>query len=75
MKAAKLGLPVVLAMLGGNIVDFSNYATLYRAVAQESGHDSDQLKFSVQAHGFVLNDNKETADTFSHTYSITEITY
>ena len=64
MKAAKLGLPVVLAMLGGNIVDFSNYATLYRAVAQESGHDSDKLKFSVQAHGFVLNNNKETADTF-----------
>ncbi|MGB4575348.1 MAG: LLM class flavin-dependent oxidoreductase, partial [Paludibacter sp.] len=64
IKAAKLGLPVVLAMLGGNIADFSNYATLYRAVAQESGHDSDQLKFSVQAHGFVLNDNKETADAF-----------
>lgn len=64
MKAAKLGLPVVLAMLGGNIADFSNYAKLYRAVAQESGHDSDSLKFSVQAHGFVLNNNKETADTF-----------
>ena len=54
IKAAKLGLPVVLAMLGGNIVDFSNYAKLYRAVAQESGHDSDKLKFSVHAHGFVL---------------------
>jgi probable LLM family oxidoreductase len=64
IKAAKLGLPVVLAMLGGNIVDFNNYAKLYRAVAQESGHDSDKLKFSVQAHGFVLNDNKETAETF-----------
>jgi probable LLM family oxidoreductase len=64
IKAAKLGLPVVLAMLGGNIVDFSNYAKLYRAVAQESGHDSDKLKFSVHAHGFVLNNSKETADTF-----------
>ena len=64
IKAAKLGLPVVLAMLGGNIVDFSNYEKLYRVVAQESGHDSDKLKFSVHAHGFVLSDNKETADTF-----------
>lgn len=64
IKAAKLGLPVVLAMLGGNIVDFSNYAKFYRAVAQESGHDSDKLKFSVHAHGFVLNNSKETADTF-----------
>jgi len=64
IKAGKLGLPVVLAMLGGNIVDFSNYAKLYRAVAQESGHDSDKLKFSVHAHGFVLNNSKETADTF-----------
>ncbi|MGX1024286.1 LLM class flavin-dependent oxidoreductase [Psychroflexus sp. MBR-150] len=64
IKAAKHGLPVVLAMLGGNIVDFSKYPKLYRAVAQESGHDSDNLKFSVQAHGFVLDDNQETADTF-----------
>lgn len=64
IKAGKLALPAVLAMLGGNIADFGHYATLYRHAAQESGHDPDTLKFSVQAHGFVLNDSKETAETF-----------
>jgi probable LLM family oxidoreductase len=64
IKAAKLGLPAVLAMLGGNIVDFSNYPKLYRAVAQENGHDPEKLKFSVQAHGFVLHSDKEAVETF-----------
>lgn len=64
IKAAKLGLPAVLAMLGGNIEDFGNYAKLYSAVAQESGHDVNKMKFSVHAHGFVLHDNQEAADTF-----------
>tara|TARA_B100000949_G_C14111275_1_gene378473 strand:+ start:101 stop:733 length:633 start_codon:yes stop_codon:yes gene_type:complete len=75
IKAGKLGLPAVLAMLGENIAYFGHYATLYRQAAQESGHNRDTLKFSVQAHGFVLNDSKKTAKTFFRTYNFTETIY
>jgi probable LLM family oxidoreductase len=64
IKAGKLGLPAVLAMLGGDIAAFSGYGNLYREVAQESGHNVNGLKFSVHAHGFVLGDHKEAVETF-----------
>ncbi|MBX2925719.1 MAG: LLM class flavin-dependent oxidoreductase [Chitinophagaceae bacterium] len=64
INAARLGLPVVLAVLGGYLPNFGQYGQLYRHVAQESGHDISKLKFGVQSHGFVLGNSKEAADSF-----------
>lgn len=64
IHAANEGLPVVLAILGGNLANFIQYSQLYRNKALENGYNITKLKFGVQSHGFVLGNSTEAAETF-----------
>lgn len=64
IRAAKLGLPIVFAIIGGNPLAFNQLIQLYKHVATESGHDLDKLKISVHSHGFIMEDGQQAADVF-----------
>ncbi|MBP1804442.1 LLM class flavin-dependent oxidoreductase [Rubellimicrobium aerolatum] len=63
-RAGMLGLPLAVAVIGGEPARFKPLFQLYdRAVGQE-GHDRSRLKTSLNVHGFVGETSQEAADTF-----------
>ncbi len=65
VRAARLGLPLALAIIGGAPERFQPVVDLYRKVAAESGHDPASLPVSINSHGFIADDI-ETAGNLAY---------
>ncbi len=63
-RAATLGLPLALAIIGGMPERFAPLVHLYRETAQRAGHDAAQLPVSINSHGFIADDSRQAADTY-----------
>ncbi len=70
VRAATLGLPMALAIIGGMPERFKPYVELYRETAVEAGHDLAQLPVSINAHGFLADDSKQAADIYFPGFSL-----
>lgn len=70
VRAASLGLPMALAIIGGMPERFAPFAHLYRQVAEESGHDLAQMPLSINSHGFIADDSKQAADDYFPAFSV-----
>jgi len=55
-RAARFGLPMGIAIIGGEPARFQPLFDLHRRVAREAGHDPATLPTSVNAHGFLAED-------------------
>ena len=64
IRAAKLGLPIVYAIIGGNPEGFGPLAKLYKRTAAEAGHDVSKLSIASHSHGFVAKTIEEAAEKF-----------
>jgi alkanesulfonate monooxygenase SsuD/methylene tetrahydromethanopterin reductase-like flavin-dependent oxidoreductase (luciferase family) len=64
VRAGLLGLPLVLAIIGGRPVQFAPLVELYKRAAAHAGHDASQLPVASHSHGFIASDNDAAADTF-----------
>ena len=62
VRAAALGLPMALAIIGGAAERFKPIVDLYREVASRSGYDPTTTPLSINSHGFVADDAQEAAD-------------
>ena len=62
-RAAMLGLPLALAIIGGEPHRFAPLFKLYRDAAQKFGRDPKTLKTSINVHGFVGETTQEALDT------------
>jgi probable LLM family oxidoreductase len=62
VRAASLGLPMALAIIGGMPERFRPFVDLYREAARRTGHDPETLPVSINAHGFVADDPEEAAE-------------
>lgn len=67
VRAAKLGLPLSLAIIGGSYQQFEPFVDLYRRAAAEFGHDPKKLAVSIASPGFV-DTSKQTALDTSYPY-------
>ena len=63
VRAGGLGLPLALAIIGGEPRRFAPLADLYRRAAAETGHAA-QARVSMNVHGFVAEDSRRAADLF-----------
>jgi probable LLM family oxidoreductase len=63
-RAGMLGLPLALAIIGGEPARFAPLFDLYRRAAAQSRHDAAALATSINVHGFVAETSGEAADTF-----------
>jgi len=61
-RAASLGLPMALAIIGGMPERFAPLLNLYREAAQRAGYDPGTLGTSINSHGFIADDGDEAAD-------------
>ncbi|WP_042463132.1 LLM class flavin-dependent oxidoreductase [Neobacillus dielmonensis] len=64
VRAGLLGLPLVLAIIGGSPVRFAPLVQLYKRAAAQAGHDASKLALASHSHGFVAEDTDTAADKF-----------
>ena len=69
VRAAKLGLPVVFAIIGGNPVQFKPLFDYYKELYQQLKHDMSNYRVGVHMHCFLGDDSKQTADEYYPVYS------
>ena len=62
VRAARLGLPMALAIIGGPPERFKPGVDLYRDTAARAGHDLATLPLSINSHGFLANDAADAAE-------------
>lgn len=63
-RAGFLGLPLVLAIIGGRPVQFAPLTQLYKRAAFQGGHDASKLPVATHSHGFVADTTETAADKF-----------
>lgn len=68
-RAGTLGLPLAVAIIGGEPRRFRPLLDLYREAGQRAGHPADQLKISIHALGYVAHDSETAADDFFPGYA------
>lgn len=68
-RAGLLGLPLALAIIGGQPERFAPMVELYREAARRGGHDADALPVSINSHAFVADTTQAAADTFFGPYA------
>lgn len=68
-RAGRLGLPLVIGIIGGAPDRFAPLAELYRTVGAESGHDPAALSVGVSSIGFVADSARTAAAAFSPAYA------
>jgi probable LLM family oxidoreductase len=64
IRAGLLGLPLVLAIIGGRPVQFAPLVQLYKKAAAHAGHDISRLSIASHSHGFIAEDNEAAANKF-----------
>jgi probable LLM family oxidoreductase len=67
VRAGTLGLPLALAIIGGEPERFAPLAALHRRAAAQYGHGP--LPVSINGHGFVADTSQAAADSFFATYA------
>ena len=63
-RAGYLGLPLVLAIIGGSPLQFAPLVNLYYRAAKEAGHDPSKLTVASHSHGFVAETTDLAIDKF-----------
>ena len=69
VRAATLGLPLALAIIGGEPRRFVPLIQLYREAARRSGHDPATLAVGINSHGLIEDDSRQAAEDAFAAYS------
>lgn len=63
-RAGRLGLPLMIGVIGGNFARFRPLVDLYRRAGLDAGHDAGALKVGVHAMGFLGETTDEAKEAF-----------
>lgn len=69
VRAARLGLPVIFAIIGGNPAHFQPLFQYYRELWEHFDHPADQLQVGVHMHGFFGDESQAVADAYYPHYA------
>jgi probable LLM family oxidoreductase len=62
VRAGTLGLPLAIAIIGGQPAHFAPLVDLYRDTATRVGHDAAKLPVAINSHGYVADTSQQAAD-------------
>jgi probable LLM family oxidoreductase len=68
VRAGRLGLPMALAIIGGEPARFAPFAELHREAARAAGHEAPPL--SINSHTYVAETSQQAADEFFPAYAL-----
>src|SRR5918911_3162919 len=71
IRAGMLGLPLMVAIIGGETHSFRPLVDLYREAGRRASHSPGQLKVGVHSIGYVAETTEEAADDFFPGYAHT----
>jgi alkanesulfonate monooxygenase SsuD/methylene tetrahydromethanopterin reductase-like flavin-dependent oxidoreductase (luciferase family) len=69
VRAGTLGLPLMVAIIGGETRRFRPLIDLYREAGARAGHPANRLKVGVHSLGYVAGTTQEAADDFFPGYA------
>lgn len=64
VRAAKLKLPLAIAIIGGSPDRFAPFAQLYRDRWEKFGNDPKALQLSINSHGYIADDGDKARDEY-----------
>ena len=68
-RAGTLGMPLMVAVIGGETHRFKPLVDLYRQAGKEAGHAPEQLKVGLHSLGYVANTREEAIQDFYPGYA------
>ncbi|RYD82180.1 MAG: LLM class flavin-dependent oxidoreductase [Sphingobacteriales bacterium] len=68
IRAGKLGLPLIIAIIGGMPKQFQPLVQLYKDEYEAAGHDVSKMQLGIHSHAFV-SDEQETIDGYFNNYA------
>jgi probable LLM family oxidoreductase len=68
-RAGTLGLPLMVAIIGGNTHRFRPLVDIYRQAGKEAGHGPDKLKVGLHSLGYVAKSMGEAIDLYYEGYA------
>jgi probable LLM family oxidoreductase len=68
-RAGTLGLPLVVAIIGGEPHRFRPLVDLYREAGKRAGHAAEKLIVGIHALGYIAETDKQAADDFFPGYA------
>src|SRR3712207_3198950 len=69
VRAALLGLPLAIAIIGGQPERYAPLARLYREAVSRAGHDPAGLPISINSHTYVARTSQQASDEYFPTYA------
>lgn len=69
VRAATLGLPLAVAIIGGAPERFAPLVALYRDTARRAGHDPTKLPVGINSHAYIADSSQQAADEFYPSYA------
>jgi probable LLM family oxidoreductase len=71
VRAGLLGLPLMVAIIGGETQRFRPLVDLYREAGRQAGYSADQLKVGIHLLGYIARSMQEAVDDFFPGYART----
>ena len=71
VRAGRLGLPLMIAIIGGETRRFRPMVDLYRESGLKAGHAEEKLKVGIHSLGYVANSREEAVEDFYPGYAET----
>jgi alkanesulfonate monooxygenase SsuD/methylene tetrahydromethanopterin reductase-like flavin-dependent oxidoreductase (luciferase family) len=68
VRAGRLGLPLMVAIIGGQPAQFRSLIDLYRESGRKAGHAPDKLVVGVHSIGFLADTTPQALETFWPAY-------
>jgi probable LLM family oxidoreductase len=69
-RAGTMGLPLMVAIIGGQQHRFLPLIDLYREAARHAGHAEEKIKVGLHMFGYVADTNRQAADDFYPGYEM-----
>ena len=69
IRAGELGLPLVLAIIGGEPERFVPLIELYRESARRAGRDPSHLPVAINSHAFIAENSEDASSVFYPPYA------
>ncbi|KIC91259.1 LLM class flavin-dependent oxidoreductase [Flavihumibacter sp. ZG627] len=69
VRAATLGLPLMLAIIGGMPHQFASFVNLYKETLKRVGKDAGSMQLGINNHVYIGEDSQKAADEFYPYYA------
>ncbi len=69
LRAARLGLPIVFAIIGGNPAKFKPLIDYYKNAFVQYGHDPNEMKIGVHSHTFLGDSEEDIMENYYPRYA------